>query len=73
MTNQDIWDKFLKNNESWQSSFETGDKICLSYFQLKKIIEVAAKYAREPGLPTRSQNHNPMSAFGGIFGSAFKK
>lgn len=73
MTDQDIWNKFLENNETWKESLGSGDKIHLSYFQLKKIIEVAAKYAREPGLPTRSQNHNPMGAFGDIFGDAFKK
>jgi hypothetical protein len=49
MNNNQIWETFISHNSAWENTLETGEKIQLTYFQLKKIVETAAKYARQDG------------------------
>jgi len=46
MNNQEIWDRFLFNNRQWKEAEFSGEKIALSFYQLKNVVEIAAKYAR---------------------------
>jgi len=46
MNNQQIWDKFLQVNSKWREAEHSGEKIELTYYQLKSVIDTAAKYAR---------------------------
>ena len=46
MNNQEIWERFLLNNYKWREAEHSGEKIELTYFQLKSVVDTAAKYAR---------------------------
>jgi hypothetical protein len=46
MNNQEIWNRFILNNSQWKNLEFSDEKIQLTYYQLKNIVEIAAKYAR---------------------------
>jgi hypothetical protein len=81
MNDKQIWETFISHNSAWENTLETGEKIQLTYFQLKKIVETAAKYARQDGFEEEKRvvrelntNGNKGSSFdGNIFKDIFGK